>query len=792
MNGSEALLSSHLWAWVVHPGLLLGGALLAAVPLAIHWWSRRRVRTVEWAAMRLLAGAWRREERRTRLEDRALLALRVLAVLAAAVVVARPLQSVWPFAWTAAGHRGDRVDREWIVLLDDSLSMKTSGAAGSAFDQAKQRLREFIEARTSAGQDTLTLLAATAPTAPRWERVPLAAARVDELLAAVDRLSCTDAAVDWPATLTVFRRWLNARPATRHTILVCSDYRARDWDADSDAAASKAAGDSAGANAASAPEIASAPEVASAPEAASAAEAASRSDGSESWWLCDVGDPAEGNVLVASLDTSGPVAAGVPFDYLVAVRNTGPRSATAVRVRLSAADTALQELTLDQLAPGETRTIAFPVRLGESTAAPRPAEIQVELSLDSPELHNRLAADDTALDTLVPVPAVAVALVASGATDSSDHVPFVENALAPAGPFATGFAVRRSLPNELTAEALEATRVVIWEDIAALPLPWLERLEAWVAGGGALVLVPGPDADPQTWRERLWRDGQGLAPGNLRAIQGDPSGASWRGWGTISPGYAAGRILDRAENPLIDRVKIFRWWDIESPTANVLARFAGSAAAPAIVEHPYGAGRVVLLAFPPRTAWTDWPLDPSFVIYWQELAQACAADRILPQRPLAGTSLRLALPTRRYQASAWLRTPGKTREPLDDETAEALDANSARLDHSARLDRFARWNLTTQPLLQTGAHVLELTETSGRRTEHPFSVLADPREGELQRVASQWRPTGLLATARRVPPDMPWTAIADGPREWWWWAACGLAAILAAEQSLAWNLGRRR
>ena len=55
MNGFEALLSSRLWAWVVHPGLLAGGALLAAVPLAIHWWSRRRVRTIDWAAMRLLA-----------------------------------------------------------------------------------------------------------------------------------------------------------------------------------------------------------------------------------------------------------------------------------------------------------------------------------------------------------------------------------------------------------------------------------------------------------------------------------------------------------------------------------------------------------------------------------------------------------------------------------------------------------------------------------------------------------------------------------------------------------------
>ena len=88
--------------------------------------------------------------------------------------------------------------------------------------------------------------------------------------------------------------------------------------------------------------------------------------------------------------------------------------------------------------------------------------------------------------------------------------------------------------------------------------------------------------------------------------------------------------------------------------------------------------------------------------------------------------------------------------------------------------------------------MLELTDAAGRRVEHPFSVLVDPREGELQRVSTAWRPSGTLAQARRVSPDTPWTELLDAPREWWWWAAFGLAGILAAEQTLAWNLGRRR
>jgi hypothetical protein len=790
MNGFEALFAGRLWAWVVHPGLLAGGALLAAVPIAIHWWSRRRVRTIDWAAMRLLAGAWRREERRTRIEDRALLALRVLAVLAAAVVVARPLWSAFPAAADASGSnravRAARAEREWIVLLDDSLSMKTIGASGSAFELAKRRLRELIEARAAAGQDTLTLLVATAPTMPRWERVPLAAARVDELLAAVDRLACTDAAVDWSATLPAFRRWLDARPATRRAVLVCSDFRERDWNA---VTASDNAENNAADNAADNVEKDATNESVQETTPNAGDDAANAS-----WWLCDVGDAAIGNLTVAGLGTVGPVAAGVPFDYVVAVRNTGERPAAAVRVQVSAANTAVQEKTIESLAAGETQTVSFPLLLGEASVAPRREELTVEIVTDSPETHNRLAADDAAMDVLSPVPAVEIAIVSNAAPD---HVPFIDNALAPAGPFATGFAVRRFTPTELTAEKLDATRVLVWEEIDELPFSWLERLEAWVGGGGSLVLIPGPNTDPQDWRTRLWRDGAGLAPAGLRAIDGAVDNASWRTWGNVSPSFNAGRILDRADNPLIDGVKIFRWWDVESPAANVLARLASPADSPVILEHAFGAGRVALLTVPLRTGWTDWPLDPSFVIFWQEWTQSLAAERMLPERTLAGAPIRVALPSRRYQATAWLRTPAKTREPLVGATADqtvdqTVDPTVNQSVNQTVRQRAARLELASAPLLYAGPHVLELTDAAGRRVEHPFSVLVDPREGELQRVSTAWRPSGTLAHARRIAPDTPWTELLDSPREWWWWAAFGLAGILAAEQTLAWNLGRRR
>ena len=55
--------------------LLLWGSALVAAPILIHLLSRRRFRTVDWAAMEFLLDAERRNRRRIRLEHLLLLLL---------------------------------------------------------------------------------------------------------------------------------------------------------------------------------------------------------------------------------------------------------------------------------------------------------------------------------------------------------------------------------------------------------------------------------------------------------------------------------------------------------------------------------------------------------------------------------------------------------------------------------------------------------------------------------------------------------------------------------------------
>src|SRR5438270_4195092 len=76
----------------------LAGA--AAVPVVIHLLNRRRYRVVEWAAMRFLLAAQRKNTRRMRIEQLLLLACRVLIVL----LIVLAMASVMPWAekcWAA-------------------------------------------------------------------------------------------------------------------------------------------------------------------------------------------------------------------------------------------------------------------------------------------------------------------------------------------------------------------------------------------------------------------------------------------------------------------------------------------------------------------------------------------------------------------------------------------------------------------------------------------------------------------------------------------------------------------
>ena len=149
-------------SWFLNPWMLLGAAAIAS-PILIHLLNKRRFKIVEWAAMDFLFQADKKNRRRVQLENFILLALRCLAMLLVALMLARPFL---PSSLTNVMQQSQKVER--VLLVDDSLSQTVPRGNSTAFDDAKVAVKELIArfADSNKTEDWLTVMIASDPENP--------------------------------------------------------------------------------------------------------------------------------------------------------------------------------------------------------------------------------------------------------------------------------------------------------------------------------------------------------------------------------------------------------------------------------------------------------------------------------------------------------------------------------------------------------------------------------------------------------------------------------------------------
>ena len=110
------------------PAFLLG-ALAAAAPILLHFFARDRAPRLPFSDVRFLERAFVRHDRRRRLRELLLLALRVAALLLLAVAFARP------FLDAAGGAQ-----RVTVLVVDRSLSLSAPGQMALARERAREAI----------------------------------------------------------------------------------------------------------------------------------------------------------------------------------------------------------------------------------------------------------------------------------------------------------------------------------------------------------------------------------------------------------------------------------------------------------------------------------------------------------------------------------------------------------------------------------------------------------------------------------------------------------------------------
>jgi hypothetical protein len=116
--------------------ILLAG-LAALIPLAIHLFSRRRVKVIEFSSLRHLKEMEKRQLRRLKIRQWLLLVLRMLIVLVAVLAFARPT--------AREGGAGSHAAVSAVILLDNSASMNRSVADGDLFELTRRRTTQLLE-----------------------------------------------------------------------------------------------------------------------------------------------------------------------------------------------------------------------------------------------------------------------------------------------------------------------------------------------------------------------------------------------------------------------------------------------------------------------------------------------------------------------------------------------------------------------------------------------------------------------------------------------------------------------
>ncbi|MFO0843137.1 MAG: VWA domain-containing protein [Gemmataceae bacterium] len=639
-----------------------------SIPVIIHLLNRRRFKVVEWAAMRFLLTAQRKNARRMRIEQLLLLLVRCLVVLGLVLAMASVspwAESLWRWLNPAGGKGflagGTRTHR--ILVVDGSLSMSVRHGEQTCFDRARAFAEKVVE--EGAGSDGFSVVLMAAP--PR-RVVPEPSEDARKVIAEVRNLRMTHGNGDLAGTLATVASLLKASPGKfpAKEVYFITDLQRSNWISDRPG------------------------DLAAALQTFQELKAKAV--------FVDVGRDGVSNLAVTTLEVGEPVVTTqgkVPI--LANLYNWGDtREDVAVRLFVGKAKAAGDEKTLVREVAATTvrarRGQQTPVAFTHRFPAPGEYVVQVQTTRDDVELDDVRSAVVRVRNT-VPV------LLVNGkpASELFDRAagwlrvalnPFDEGREVPPG---VVFRPKVLTPFQFADAKLgDLTNydVVCLCDVPTFSPDEVRRLEAHVRMGGAAVFSLGDQVDLGRYNDALYKDGQGLLPARLLHVQ------------RATPGYAYQLSID----PDADRHDPLRAFQDDSARERLLAPFfnafvqaeparavrgvvprrilgfsptplpgkaGGGRSAPppggaavlewrpplpgarptdrdleaaknAPVVHP-GRGRVALVTTTVNSDWSRWPASPAFPAFVQELLFYTAQQRLRERLLSVGEPVELYL-----------------------------------------------------------------------------------------------------------------------------------------------------
>lgn len=654
-------------------GALLAGAFALAIPIIIHLFHKSRFQVVKWGAMHLLEKVIRTNQRRIKIEQIILLIIRAAIPLILALCMARPV-------WKGVRKLMGETRTSTIILLDNSYSMAASRAGTSNFSLAKDEASRLLN-ELPRGSDAQVVLMGEGG-APLLDEPTYDLARLTQSLKQVEA-SYGTATV--PAALDFATNVFGQMHESSRNLIVMTDFQRISFEATEDTEVSQMLDRMR--------KLPLPPEIS----------------------FFDVGSEAKDNVAIESLDYSRlMVGIGQKIQVRANLRNFGDAPYQDLRVYFKA-DGKERSVAQIRLGPHEKGQVLF------SHAFDTAGSHVVEVVADA----DPLKADNSYLAS-IPVRDKIPVLLVNGdpsAEPLKGETDFAEIALQPYS--STGRVALADListkvvrAENLDAQGINASAVVVLANIRQLDGGQLKALEDFVRNGGGLLIFPGNRVDASWANSTLFKDGKGLLPLALGALGGDlKEGAPSIGIVSQRFDHPALDLFNDPRNGTVSDAAIKMWYRLKEPAAasadapTIVARL--SSGDPFLVEKRFGEGRVIQCAVPCDADWSNLPMRPFYLPMMQRLAIYLASTVFPPRNLDVSKPLVAFLPPADAGKKASLALPdGSSREVPVVKKGERGVVEFAK---------------TQQPGLYT------LTSPGGTQTH--FVVNTSRRESDLQRLS---------------------------------------------------------
>lgn len=676
--------------------IMLFGITAVSVPIIIHLLNRRKFQKVVWAAMRFLRISVEQNQRRMRIEDMILLALRCLLLILLALALARP-------AWLSnASDFFGQSKVTGVIILDNSGSMAVSDGMQTRFEKARRAAEQAIESMP-AGSATAVLLASDIVRGA----IPEPTFDLNLARKIIREAPLTDRSTDLFPAINKAIDILQDRLALRKEIYLITDGQAAGWR-----------------------------------QLLEAQQALERVRSEIKTHIVLVSEHEERNLAVTELRlASGLSPVGQPLRFEVQVGNFGREEARNVRVGLGVdSDPPSDEFTIESLPAGSTRSVSLFAKLRAAGFHHVTARI--------PE--DRQSADDRRTLAVRAIKEARVLLVEGepGAEPREGETYFLRNALAPVPvDQQESYFIKTATigAGELASARFDDFDAVILANVPDFSEAVAGRLQQYLRRGGGLMIFPGARVNAAFYNEVLFARHQ-LLPGALGAPRGeaeqdqefftlqekDYQHAMVALWNDPAAGTLASARFYRAL-PLNVSASASQQRVQEAGEPEVILRYADGAVA--VAQRNWVLGRVVLFSSTADTAWNDLPVRLPFV----PLVHRALGSIV--QRQDEGLNLRVGTKfTRRMSA-----------ELLEKEASVVKPQHREALRETRRVEL-----LNGSPLLEydatdfAGAYEVSIADPPYALK---FAAQADPGESSMDELTS-----GQIANLQTVASVVSWTA----------------------------------